>query len=44
MSDKIFFFVVLFFELFFGNLEFKVVNIEKRLDILDDLFSNSEIF
>lgn len=46
MIDKIFFFVyfVLFFLLFGGNLEVKVVSIEKKLEILDDLLSNGEIF
>lgn len=42
-SDKTPFSVASFSEPFFGNLESKVANIEKRLDILDDLPSNSEI-
>ena len=42
-SDKIPFSVASFSEPFQGTLESKVANIEKRLDILDDLPSNSEI-
>ncbi|XP_020607352.1 glutamine-rich protein 2-like isoform X2 [Orbicella faveolata] len=42
-SDKIPFSAASFSEPVHGNLESKVANIEKRLDILDDLPSNSEI-
>ena len=42
-SDKVPFSAASFSEPFLGNLESKVANIEKRLDILDDLPSNNEI-
>jgi len=42
-SDKMAFSAASFSKPFRDNLESKVANIEKRLDILDDLPSNSEI-